>query len=439
MPGKQSTRLSCRFTFVAVINLVYFLIQLATAIRFHSLALLSDAFHNLSDVAALCIAIYANKINSKPATILFPFGYSRAEVLGTFINAICLLSLCFYLILDAISRFITPEEMEMDIYFIVVAGAGIVINLIGALILGGDVHHHHHHHETTSSQHFANHPHPSIEGFVSLNDCDIETSSIRLQDCKCGECTITCLYTTNRHIGCCQTLNLITDKEKIIEISSKKLDSPAPENKERSHNSEHGYHHHHHNHYDEHDDHDHHHNHHDEHDNHNHHQHSHHQHNHHQHSHGHNDSVFVIFLHSLGDAFFSAVVCAVGLAIYLINKHGKHRWINYLDPAVSVFLSFILSFFTLPILRKLLKILMEGVPDSVNVITIRDSIEKLPGINSVDFLSIIQLDMDGEMLAILKVYMTPNLELKEQELVKKRSSILLKSFGINKTAIEIVY
>lgn len=74
-----------------------------------SLSLLSDALHNFSDVVSLIISFIASKLSRKKASFNKTFGYKRAEVLAAFVNAIVLILVAFFLIIEAIDRFKNPE------------------------------------------------------------------------------------------------------------------------------------------------------------------------------------------------------------------------------------------------------------------------------------------------------------------------------------------
>ncbi|MEC3906243.1 cation diffusion facilitator family transporter [Tamlana sp. 2201CG12-4] len=80
-----------------------------------SLALLSDALHNFSDVISLIISYVANKLTKKKASFQKTFGYKRAEILAAFINAATLIVVAVLLIIEAFKRFENPEEIESNL------------------------------------------------------------------------------------------------------------------------------------------------------------------------------------------------------------------------------------------------------------------------------------------------------------------------------------
>lgn len=108
------------------LNIVITAAQVVGGIISGSLALLSDALHNFSDVISLVVSYVANKLAKKKASIQKTFGYKRAEILAAFINASTLIIVAVLLIIEAIKRFQNPQEIE----------SGLVIWLSGIAILG---------------------------------------------------------------------------------------------------------------------------------------------------------------------------------------------------------------------------------------------------------------------------------------------------------------
>lgn len=77
-----------------------------------SLALISDALHNLSDVVSVILAYLAHRIGLRPQTQKSTFGFKRAEILAAFINAISLIAISVYLVVEAGKRFLNPQEVD---------------------------------------------------------------------------------------------------------------------------------------------------------------------------------------------------------------------------------------------------------------------------------------------------------------------------------------
>ena len=99
-----------------------------------SLALLSDAGHMLTDAAALGLALFANRIAARPPTRRASYGYARAEVVAAFVNALLLLALVVFIVVEAVRRLLVPEPVA-GAAVVVIALGGLVVNLVTAWIL----------------------------------------------------------------------------------------------------------------------------------------------------------------------------------------------------------------------------------------------------------------------------------------------------------------
>lgn len=102
-----------------------------------SLALLSDALHNFSDVISLFVSYVASKLSKQKASINRTFGYKRAEILAAFVNASTLIIVAVLLIIEAIKRFQHPQEIETHLV-IWLALIAILFNGFSVLLLKKD-------------------------------------------------------------------------------------------------------------------------------------------------------------------------------------------------------------------------------------------------------------------------------------------------------------
>ena len=102
-----------------------------------SLALISDASHNLTDSLALVVAFFANKIAERPANLQKTYGYGRASILAALLNALILIALAAYIFYGAYQRFQEPEPVEGGLVM-VVAFVGILINAGVAFLFSKD-------------------------------------------------------------------------------------------------------------------------------------------------------------------------------------------------------------------------------------------------------------------------------------------------------------
>jgi cobalt-zinc-cadmium efflux system protein len=116
------------------LTFLYILATFIFGLRAHSLALLSEAGHNVSDFLALALSFFAVYLQTRPATDQRTFGYQRAGVLAGFVNALTLIVLSGWLAIAAIHRFAMPVSVHAYMMMIV-AAAGVVMNgLIAALL-----------------------------------------------------------------------------------------------------------------------------------------------------------------------------------------------------------------------------------------------------------------------------------------------------------------
>ena len=128
-------KISLALTFLYVVATFIF------GLRAHSLALISEAGHNVSDFAALALSFIAVWLQGRPATEQRTFGYQRAGVLAGFVNALSLTVIALWICVDAIGRLLHPVAVEPRLMMIV-AAAGVVMNgLIAGLLwrFAGDV------------------------------------------------------------------------------------------------------------------------------------------------------------------------------------------------------------------------------------------------------------------------------------------------------------
>src|SRR5512132_4140634 len=101
---------------------VYILVLVVAGIRAHSLALLSEAGHNLSDFLALLLSLVAVYLQSRPPSATKTYGYHRAGVLAALINAASLVVLSFSIFYEAFRRVQHPEPVHAGV-MMWVAGA----------------------------------------------------------------------------------------------------------------------------------------------------------------------------------------------------------------------------------------------------------------------------------------------------------------------------
>ncbi|HAW81615.1 MAG TPA: cation transporter [Balneola sp.] len=119
------------------LNLAITIAEFVGGILSNSLALLSDAVHNLNDTLSLAISLVARKISKKGANNDKTFGYKRAEIIGAFINLITLVLVALFLIKEGVERFFDPQPIDGFTMFWV-AIVGLLGNFITAALLFKD-------------------------------------------------------------------------------------------------------------------------------------------------------------------------------------------------------------------------------------------------------------------------------------------------------------
>jgi cobalt-zinc-cadmium efflux system protein len=121
------------------LTLVILLIELVGGLLSHSLALLSDAGHVLTDVFALGLAWFAVEQSKRPADQRRTFGYQRMSILAALVNSVILIVIVIAIAYEAVRRLTAPQPVHGEIV-IVAALAGIAINLFVIFALRGDSH-----------------------------------------------------------------------------------------------------------------------------------------------------------------------------------------------------------------------------------------------------------------------------------------------------------
>lgn len=122
-----------------LLTLAYIAVTVIAGIKAHSLALLSEAGHNVSDFLALLLSWVAVYLGTRPPTATKTFGYHRAGVLAAFVNALSLVVVAVYIFVEAAHRMANPLVVHARTMMIV-AAAGVLMNGIIALMLHGSSH-----------------------------------------------------------------------------------------------------------------------------------------------------------------------------------------------------------------------------------------------------------------------------------------------------------
>src|SRR5580698_414358 len=131
-----SSKTSRVLWFSMLATLVYVAVTLFAGLRAHSLALLSEAGHNMSDFLALALSFVAVYFQTRPPTDKKTFGYQRAGVLAAFLNAATLIVISLWIGVEAVHRLSSPVTVQPRLMMLV-AAAGVVMNGVIAALLWG--------------------------------------------------------------------------------------------------------------------------------------------------------------------------------------------------------------------------------------------------------------------------------------------------------------
>lgn len=122
-----------RLTLVLVASALYLVAELVGGFLTNSLALLSDAVHMLTDIAAICLSLLTLWIASRPASGGKTYGYLRAEILGALLNGLFLWLLVVFIVFEATRRIQSPQPVA-GLAVMLIAGGGLAVNGFSALV-----------------------------------------------------------------------------------------------------------------------------------------------------------------------------------------------------------------------------------------------------------------------------------------------------------------
>lgn len=129
-----------RLLITIILNVIITISQVIGGLISGSLALLSDALHNFSDVMALIIVYIANRIAQRKANVDKTFGYKRAELLAALFNSAVLVGIGVMLIFEAIDCFFNPQEV-IGVWVIWLALLSVILNWVSVMLIAKDSEH----------------------------------------------------------------------------------------------------------------------------------------------------------------------------------------------------------------------------------------------------------------------------------------------------------
>src|SRR6516165_1634069 len=125
-----------RIGWAFIIIFIFMLVEVVGGLMAHSLALLADAGHMISDAAALGMSWVALRLGKRAADAERTYGYRRLEVLAAFVNGCTLFVIAAWIVLEAVRRVAAPAEV-LGGTMLVVAIAGLLANIVAFLVLNG--------------------------------------------------------------------------------------------------------------------------------------------------------------------------------------------------------------------------------------------------------------------------------------------------------------
>lgn len=135
MKNHNHNRNAKKILHAILINILFTVAEAIGGFISGSLALLSDAGHNLSDVISLVLSFLGEKISEKKPTPKHTFGLKRTEIFAALINSLSLVGIAFFIIFEALRRISLPPQLSLKL-MLVVALIGLAGNLFSMFILG---------------------------------------------------------------------------------------------------------------------------------------------------------------------------------------------------------------------------------------------------------------------------------------------------------------
>ena len=132
--GEVASQTTTRLVLSLGLTALFVFVEAAAGIFGNSLALLTDAAHNITDVIALALSWHAIRLAARPANSNKTFGYHRAGILVALVNSTSLVVISLYIFYEAYLRFVSPPEVNSGI-LIGVGLVAFVINLVTALMV----------------------------------------------------------------------------------------------------------------------------------------------------------------------------------------------------------------------------------------------------------------------------------------------------------------
>ncbi|CAG8018006.1 unnamed protein product [Penicillium nalgiovense] len=459
-----------RILILLVIDTAFFLLELITGYAVHSLALVADSFHMLNDVLSLCVGLWAVKVANRETTSnTYTYGWQRAETLGALVNGVFLVALCMSIFLEATQRLFEPQEVQNPRFVCIVGCFGLASNIIGLALF------HDHSHGPGGHDHGDSHDHEGHDHDIEAGGHDHDHTPIADQSESMAGATAG--YGRPVSLPQNSLTNSVTDPSRkrrdtqtrgsgrystsngrgfvspedipvLPERLRQGIIAASQYRNEQSSDSENGH--------DEdeipsersgllshrdrttnytdeegaptkvhdHRDED-----------------VHKSHNHAQpkpkdHKKGHNHDLNMrgVFLHVMGDALGNIGVIVSALVIWLTD----YEWRFYVDPGISLVITFIILASAIPLCKAASRILLQAVPPGMSIDHIKEDIERLPGVIGSHHLHVWQLS-DTKIVASIHLQVDTEIKGEGSERYMRLARQVrrcLHAYGIHSSTIQ---
>ncbi|MFD2670802.1 cation diffusion facilitator family transporter [Marinicrinis sediminis] len=135
---KQQSRSKKALWMTLVLTAFFTVVEMVGGILSHSLALLSDSAHMVSDVFALGLSMTAIYLAARPPNARFSFGFLRFEIIASFLNGLTLCIISIGIFVEGIRRFFFPEAIDLRL-MLIISSIGFVVNLVLTLVLSHSI------------------------------------------------------------------------------------------------------------------------------------------------------------------------------------------------------------------------------------------------------------------------------------------------------------
>eukprot|EP00792_Barthelona_sp_PAP020_P002810 TRINITY_DN1440_c0_g1_i1.p1 TRINITY_DN1440_c0_g1~~TRINITY_DN1440_c0_g1_i1.p1 ORF type:complete len:418 (-),score=76.94 TRINITY_DN1440_c0_g1_i1:35-1288(-) len=371
------------FVIFIILQTVFFFSEIIFGILFNSIALISDAVHMFTDLLAVILAFVYAKLASKAPSDSMTFGFKRAEVVGGLVNAVFMFALSIFLGLEAIQRIVTNScDIEAGWPLMIVAGLGLLVNIVGVTLFHGFSHGHshgncshghshddeHHHHE---HEHEHNHKHCDHSHCHSHHDhSDHENENV-----DPGKKYIDDVELDSPYPDTVQSL--------AIQIQTRSLHRKA-NNKDKV-----------------------------------------------QKTHS-NLNIEGLLLHIIGDLLGSIGVLVAGALIMFTNLSFK----QLADPIASLLISAMMLVSSTSLMKRASWILMQGVPEGIDIGEIKKELCMVPGVEDVHHIHVWQLFQNMLICSAHIVLSTENSTSQHFEVIIKGCKEVLCEFGIHESSLQ---